>query len=257
LARKKLRLLLHAESDVRIIAECTNGPETVEAIRAYRPDLLFLDVEMPEFGGFEVLQALKTEVTPWVIFTTAFDEYAVRAFEAEALDYLLKPFAEPRLREAVARARQQIALHNGIISPQHLRELLAHPPHRSGFLERLVVKSAGRVIFLNVEEIDWLEAAANYVRIHAGKECHLMRESIGRLAERLDSSRFVRVHRSVVANVSKIRELQACNSGEYILILRNGKQLPCSRGYRSALEPFISGTPSPGERSNGTSNTGK
>lgn len=259
LARKKLRLLLQAEPDVRVVAECGNGPDTLEALRLYRPDLLFLDVEMPEMNGFDVLRNLEAEPAPWVIFTTAFDEYAVRAFEAEALDYLLKPFAEQRLHDAVSRARQQIALHHGIISPQRLREALAHPPGKNGFLERLVIKSAGRVIFLNVDEIDWIEAAANYIRIHAGKECHLMRESITRMAERLDSSRFVRVHRSVVANVSKIRELQACNSGEYILVLRNGKQLPCSRGYRSALEPFISGTAlsSPGDRTNGTAGHGK
>jgi two-component system LytT family response regulator len=240
LARGKLRLLLQSEPDVRLIAECSNGPETIEAVRTHRPDLLLLDVEMPEAGGFEVLRALQADETPFVIFTTAYDDYAVRAFEAEALDYLLKPFAEERLHEAIGRARQQLALHQNIISPQRLREFLAHAPTRTGFLERLVVKSAGRVIFLNVEEIDWIEAAANYVRIHTGKESHLMRESIGRMAERLDSSRFVRVHRSVIVNVSKIRELQACNSGEYILVLRNGKQLPCSRGYRSALEPFIS-----------------
>jgi two-component system LytT family response regulator len=240
LARGKLRLLLQSEPDVRLVAECCNGPETIEAVRTQRPDLLLLDIEMPEAGGFEVLQALKAEETPFVIFTTAYDDYAVRAFEAEALDYLLKPFAEERLHEAIGRARQQLTLHKNIISPQRLREFLAHAPSRSGFLERLVIKSAGRVVFLNVEEIDWIEAAANYVRIHTGKESHLMRESIGRMAERLDSSRFVRVHRSVIVNVSKIRELQACNSGEHILILRNGKQLPCSRGYRSALEPFIS-----------------
>jgi two-component system, LytTR family, response regulator len=240
LARSKLRLLLQTEPDVRVVAECGNGLETVEAVRTHRPDLLLLDVEMPEIGGFEVLQALKAEETPFVIFTTAYNDYAVRAFEAEALDYLLKPFAEERLHEAIGRARQQMALHKNIISPQRLREFLAHAPSPSGFLERLVIRSAGRVVFLNVEEIDWIEAAANYVRIHTGKESHLMRESIGRMAERLDSSRFARVHRSVIVNVSKIRELQACNSGEYILILRNGKQLPSSRGYRSALEPFLS-----------------
>ncbi len=239
LARTKLRVLLNDEPDVRIVAECANGLETIQAVRTYRPDLLLLDVEMPEIGGFEVLQALEAEETPFVIFTTAYNDYAVRAFEAEALDYLLKPFAGERLREAVGRARQQLALHEGIISPHRLREFLAHPPSRSGFLERLVIKSAGRVVFLNVDEIDWIEAAANYVRIHTGKEFHLMRESISRMAEKLDSARFARVHRSVIVNVSKIRELQACNSGEYILVLRSGKQLPCSRGYRSALERFI------------------
>jgi two-component system LytT family response regulator len=240
LARSKLRLLLQTEPDVRIVSECGNGMETIEAVRSYRPDLLLLDVEMPEIGGFDVLKALEEDETPFVIFTTAYNDYAVQAFEAEALDYLLKPFAEERLREAIGRARQQLALHKGIMSPQRLREFLAHAPTRSGFVERLVIRSSGRVVFLNVEEIDWIEAAANYIRVHAGKEAYLMRESIGRMAEKLDTSRFARVHRSVVVNVSKIRELQACNSGEFILTLRNGKQLPCSRGYRAALEPFIS-----------------
>ena len=132
LARSKLRILLQSEPDLRIVAECANGLETMEAVRTYRPDLLLLDVEMPEIGGFEVLQALEAEETPFVIFTTAYNDYAVRAFEAEALDYLLKPFAEERLQEAIGRARQQLALHEGIVSPQRLREFLARAPSRTG-----------------------------------------------------------------------------------------------------------------------------
>jgi two-component system LytT family response regulator len=241
LARSKLRVLLQAEPDVCLVAECGNGRETIDAVRMHRPDLLLLDIEMPEFGGFEVLRALAAEEIPFVIFTTAYDEHAVHAFEAEALDYLLKPFAQERLHEAIGRARQQMVLHKNIVSPQRLRDFLSGAPDSAKpGLGRLVIRSAGRIVFLHVEEIDWIEAAANYVRIHTGKESHLMRESISRIAERLDSSRFVRVHRSVIVNVSKIRELQACNSGEYILILRNGKQLPCSRGYRSALEMLMS-----------------
>ena len=240
LARTKLRVLLKGEPDVRLVAECANGLETIQAVRTYRPDLLLLDVEMPEIGGFEVLQALDPEETPFVIFTTAYNDYAVRAFEAEALDYLMKPFAEPRLREAIGRARQQLAFHEGVISVNRVREFLSRAPSPSGFLERLVIKAAGRVVFLNVDEIDWIEAAANYVRIHTAKDSHLMRESIGRMAEKLDSARFSRVHRSVIVNVSKIRELQACNSGEYIILLRSGKELPCSRGYRQELDKLIS-----------------
>ena len=237
LARKKLLLFLHSEPDVRIVAECGSGEETVKVVKALHPDLLFLDVKMSNGGGFEVLQRLSTEETPLVIFTTAFDEYAVRAFDAEALDYLLKPFDRGRLREAVSRARQHLSLGSGIMF-KRLTGLLSKVEEHSSLQERLIIRSAGKVVFLEVDEIDWIEAAANYVRVYAGNNFYLMRESIGRMASQLDSSRFVRVHRSVIVNVTKIRQLESCNSGEYMVVLKSGKELPCSRGYRSALEKF-------------------
>jgi two-component system, LytTR family, response regulator len=239
LARSKMRFLLESEAGVEIVAECADGQQAIRAIREFRPDLLLLDIEMPGATGFDVLQALEPKEIPIVIFVTAYDEYAVRAFEASALDYLLKPFDRERLHRSIERARQQLNARREFASEEILR-FLNHPLSRNGSWQRLVIKSAGRVVFLEVDEIEWIEAAANYVRIHAGKEVHLMRESISRIAEKLDPSRFVRIHRSAIVNVMKIRELQACNSGEYMVILRNGKELPCSRGYRSALEPFIS-----------------
>jgi two-component system LytT family response regulator len=239
LARKKLGLFLEAESDVQVVAECGDCAQTVIAVRETGCDLLFLDVQMPDASGFEVLQKLEDEETPLVIFTTAHDEYAVRAFEAEALDYLLKPFDRERLQEALSRARGHLALRDGLVI-KRLRDFLSRTPNRSTFCERLAIRSAGRIVFLDVEEIDWIEAAANYVRVHAGKDFHLMRESIGQMAEKLDSSRFVRVHRSAIVNAAKIRELQSCNGGEYLAVLRNGKSVPCSRGYRNLIEKIIS-----------------
>lgn len=239
LARSKLRLLLKQHADIRVVAECNDGPQTIEAVRNCRPDLLLLDIEMPGSGGFEVLKALAPEEAPVVIFTTAYDEYAVRAFEAHALDYLLKPFDQERLNQAIERARQHLALHRRD-NTERIGAFLSQFGPRTGAGNRLAIKSVGRVVYLDVQEIDWIEAAANYVQIHAGNEVYTMREMISRMAEKLDGRQFVRVHRSVIVNTARIRELQSCNSGEYIVVLRNGKELPCSRGYRSALDAALS-----------------
>lgn len=239
LARSKLRLFLKQEAGVQLIAECGNGQQTIEAVRNHRPDLLLLDIEMPRAGGFEVLQTLGRDAMPVVIFTTAYDAYAVRAFEAHALDYLLKPFDQERLHQAMARAREHIALQRGA-STERIRTFLSQMASRTGMGERIAIKSVGRVVYLDAGEVDWIEAAANYVRVYAGKDVHTMRESIGHLMEKLDNTRFVRVHRSLIVNVAKIRELQSCNSGEYIVVLRNGKELSCSRSYRTALDAALS-----------------
>jgi two-component system LytT family response regulator len=239
LARSKLRLLLKQEIDVRLIAECGDGRQAVEAVRQHHPDLLLLDIEMPRAGGFEVLQALDSEEMPAVIFTTAYDAHAVRAFEVHALDYLLKPFDQERLHQAVARAREHIAQHRGA-NTERIRTFLSQMSTRTGVGERIAIKSVGRVVYLDAAEIDWIEAAANYVHVHAGKDVHTMRESIGNLMEKLDSARFVRVHRSLIVNIAKIRELQSCNSGEYIVVLRSGKELSCSRTYRGVLDAALS-----------------
>ena len=238
LAREKLRILLESEGGVHVLAECRDGSQTIAALQELQPDLVFLDVQMPPTDGFQVLRSIPHERMPLVIFTTAYDGYAIRAFEEQALDYLLKPFDQQRLHRAIERTRAELLkLHDGLLARQMVQLFgTAAPKPRS---ERLVIKTGGRVLFLDTNEIDWIEAAANYVRVHAGKESLLVRENIGTLCQRLDSGNFLRIHRSIITNVSKIKELQPCNSGEYIVILKDGKELPCSRSYRTQLLQFI------------------
>jgi len=238
LALQKLRILLAHEDGIRVVAECRDGRQTIAALAAYKPDLLFLDIHMPLVDGFQVLEGLRQDLMPVVIFTTAYDQYAIRAFEAQAFDYLLKPFDQQRLHRAIQRTRKELVK----IHDAHLAREMFDFWGRAGAgqkTNRLVVKSGGRVIFLDTDEINWIEASANYIKVHAGKESYLVRESIGRISERLDAARFVRIHRSIIANISSIKELQPCNSGEYIVLLKDGKQLPCSRSYRGGLQQLI------------------
>jgi two-component system, LytTR family, response regulator len=238
LARQKLRILLEPEHDIKVVAECRNGKETIDAVRAHGPDLLLLDIQMPDLDGFQVLHAIPPGQMPMVIFTTAFDQYAIRAFEAHALDYLLKPFDQERFRHGLNRARLALAREDDLEFRQRVLKLIAAKP-AAPEPRRLVIRAGGRVVFLDYDEIEWIEAAANYVRLHAGKEVHMLRGSIGHVAETLDPAEFVRVHRSTIVNVRCIKELQPCNSGEFIVVLRSGKQLSCSRGYRAGLQQFI------------------
>lgn len=245
LARKKLMLLLGSEPGVQVVAECRDGQQTISAVRAHKPDLLLIDVKMPDVDGFEVLARLTAEEMPVVVFTTAYDHFAVRAFEAHAMDYLLKPFERERLHQAIERARSELLkLHNRELTSRIL-DLLASrsdpKPEAKPTDDRMVIRAGGKVVFLDLAEVDWIEAAANYVRLNVGKESYLVREGIGRVSERLDPDRFVRIHRSVIVNVRKIKELQPCDSGEYIAVLRNGKELSCSRGYRTELQRLIGG----------------
>jgi two-component system, LytTR family, response regulator len=241
LARKKLRLMLGSEPDVEIVAECENGDVTVRALNNCQPDLLLLDIQMPDIDGFEVLRRIASDKLPIVIFTTAYDRHAVRAFEAHALDYLLKPFDHERLHQAVDRARAELLKAHDREATQrvlkYLSERAGEKPNR-----RLVIKAGGRVVFLSFDEIDWVEAAANYVKLNVGKQSYLLREGIGRIAERLGPSQFIRIHRSIIVNLEKIKELQPVNSGEYIVVLKDGKELSCSRGYRAGLQHFIDQT---------------
>jgi two-component system, LytTR family, response regulator len=239
LARRKLRILLASEPGLQIIAECKSGQETIEALRSLKPDLLFLDIQMPEADGFQVLEAVPAENRPVVIFTTAFDQYAIRAFEEHALDYLLKPFDQERLHSAVERARVELLKNGHSDLTNRILEWLARSKPAANTDRRLVIKTGGRVVFLDMEEIDWVEASANYVRLHAGAQSYLLREGIGRVSERLDPNEFVRIHRSIIVNAQRIKELQPCNSGEYIVVLKDGKELPGSRGYRAGLQQLI------------------
>jgi two-component system, LytTR family, response regulator len=244
LARKKLRLLLGAEPAVQVVAECQDGQETIDAVRAQKPDLLLIDIRMPDLDGFQVLKEIAPDGVPVVVFTTAYDQFAIRAFEAHALDYLLKPFEAERLHQAIERARAELLkFHNRDLTSRILQLLATDAEPRieaKQVDDRMVVRAGGKVVFLDVKEIDWIEAAANYVKLIVGRDSYLLREGIGSIAERLDPDRFVRIHRSAIVNVRKIKELQPCDSGEYIAVLKNGKELSCSRGYRAELQRLIS-----------------
>ena len=243
LARQKLLILLESESQVQVVAECQDGRQTVSAIRNFRPDLLLLDIQMPELNGFEVLDKIPPQEMPVVVFTSAYDQYAIRAFEANALDYLLKPFDQERLHHAVERARSELYRSRDSEITHRILSLLSQV--RSTTLpasqrnNRLVIKVNGRVVFLDLDSIDWVEAAANYVRLNVGKESYVLRETLGGISERLDAKHFVRIHRSMIVNISKIKELIPVNSGEYVVVLKSGKELSCSRGYRSGLRGIV------------------
>ena len=240
LAIDKLRLLLEREAYVRIVGECHTVRDTRETVQRLRPDLLLLDIEMPDGTGFDVLEGWSRGELPIVIFTTAYDQYAIRAFEARALDYLLKPFDAERLSASIERARLEWLKTNSDMLTSCLADLLNSPTAQPSGNDRLVVKSRGRIFFLDPEEIDWMEASANYVCVHMRNGAsYEMREAISRLAERLDPSRFARIHRSYIVNVSKIREAVPCNSGEYMIVLKDGKELSCSRTYQSAIQSLV------------------
>jgi len=243
LARKKLRLLLDSEPEVKVVAECTDGRQAVTAIRTHRPDLLLLDIQMPDLDGFQVLAELSPAEMPVVIFTSAYDQYAIRAFQAHALDYLLKPFDQDRLHQALGRVRQELQKSQDREITHRILQLLSQVRSQNASApesdDRLIIKAKGRVVFLNLEEIDWVEAAANYVRLNVGKESYLFRETITGISERLNPNHFIRIHRSAIVNARKIKELIPVNSGEYIVVLKSGKELSCSRGYRSALQRMI------------------
>jgi two-component system LytT family response regulator len=241
-AREKLSILLAAEADIRVVAECENGGAAIAALKQTRPDLLLLDISLPDMDGFAVLKDLPAAELPVVIFTTAFDQYAIRAFEAHALDYLLKPFDHQRLQEALQRARLAVRTHSERMLTNRLLTILQES--RAGSADRrFLVRSGGRVVFLAYDEVEWIEAAANYVRLHAGKACHTLRGTIGKIAAKLPPEQFVRIHRSTIVNVRAIKELLPCNSGEFIVVLQTGKELSCSRGYAMELRRLIENTP--------------
>jgi two-component system, LytTR family, response regulator len=219
LARSNLLVLLRADPDIESVAECGSGKEAVQAIRGTRPDLVFLDVQMPECGGFDVLRLLEGEVQPVIVFVTAYDDYALRAFDAGALDYLLKPFDDSRFQLAMARAKKKIA-------PAEL-----HPPDA----QRLAIRSAGQVSYVQIADIDWVEAADYYVCVHVGAKSHLLRRSMLELERELDPRLFCRIHRSTIVNLRTVARLEL-DAGEYEVILKSGQRLRLSRRFRKDLQ---------------------
>ncbi|MGB7209725.1 MAG: response regulator [Pyrinomonadaceae bacterium] len=239
LARERVKRFLRDESDIKIIGEFGNGAEAIEAINEHKPDLVFLDIQMPEKNGFEVVKALDPKSMPSIIFVTAYDQYALQAFDVHALDYLLKPFNRERLHRAVSHAREHIEHKNLGNIDERLASLIADIRGEKKYLERLVVKSVGRVFFLKTDEIDWIEAAGNYVKLHTGKESHMIRETMNGIEAKLNPDKFLRIHRSTVVHIDRIKELHPMFSGDYAVILRNGTELALSRNYRERfLELF-------------------
>jgi two-component system, LytTR family, response regulator len=239
LARERLRTLLEQEPSVLLVGECSNGLEAVEQIRKQKPDLVFLDIQMPELDGFGVVNALAPESLPAIVFVTAYDRFALRAFEVHALDYLLKPFDRDRFQKTLARAVQQIQQHPTADLPQRLTAFLGEWKQETKPLNRLAVKTEGRVILLKVEEIDWIEAADNYVHIHRGAEDHLIRDTLTSLESKLPPEKFLRISRSIIVNLDRVRELQPMFHGDYAVILNNGARLTLSRNYRDKLNQIL------------------
>ena len=237
LARERLRGLLETEPDVTVVGECSDGEAAVEVIRAEPPDLVFLDVQMPNLDGFGVVAAVGPENMPVTVFVTAYDRYALQAFEVHALDYLLKPFDRARFAVALARVRAQLEQDRAAGAADRLLALLdeTKTPPRKG-AERIAVKTSGGVSFVRAEEIDWVEAAGNYAKLHAGGDVHLLRETLNALEARLDPEQFVRIHRSTIVNLDAIKELQPLFHGDYAVILRDGTELVLSRSYRQKLK---------------------
>ena len=231
LARQKLRQLLRGTSEIEIAGECGTASETIELAKAVSPDLIFLDIRMPGMDGFDILGELSATPkgpTPAVIFTTAFDCYALRAFEINAVDYLLKPFTEDRLQKAVQRASEQI------VNSRRESTLGNGMDHRGRrFGTRIVFKSRGRILFLPTSDIQWIGAEENYVRICVGSETHLLRETMTRMEEQLDPTMFVRVHRSAIVNLRFVKEVRSCPPNEFTVILLNGQKISMSRSYHS------------------------
>ena len=243
LARDGVRLHLEEHEDIDIIGEACSGEEAVNLIEGQNPDLVFLDVQMPGLDGFGVLDAISTSVMPAVVFVTAYDQFALRAFETHALDYLLKPFERERFNKALDRVRTQISRNGrGHSVDDRLRTLVASiANNKDRYLERLVARTNGKILILRVSDVDWIEAAANYVRVHIGGKEYLVRETMTNLETRLDPEAFLRIHRSMIVRKDRIKELEPLFQGDYSIVLLDGTRLTSSRGYRDRIQGFLQG----------------
>lgn len=236
LAREKIRTLLGVHTDFEVVCECPGGREAVRYLRKNPCDLLFLDVQMPEVDGFDVLLALDPEDLPHIVFVTAYEQYAVKAFEFHALDYLLKPVTRSRFVQALERVRERSRLPQSEIESADLSGLLQALRKQDAGPERLVFKSEGRLLFLNIDDIEWVESAGNYLKIHVEGEVHLIRETTSAMEGRLPAQSFVRIHRSTIVNLNRIYSLQPLSGGDYQVILKSGQALTLSRRFRQGFE---------------------
>jgi two-component system LytT family response regulator len=234
-SRSKIRAFLEDYPEFEVVGECEDGKQTASDILSQQPDVVFLDIEIPGQNGLEVLNSLPPAVQPSIVLVTAFDKYAVRAFEIQALDYLLKPFNKARFAQAIGRLRQRVASSNCAGHSEQLKIALQQVRRDGQDYERIVVKSGSRIIFLRSSVIEWIEAQGDYVMVHASNANHLVRETMVTITERLDPSRFVRIHRSATINLDFVQELRPLWGGDYRVFLRDGTQLTLSRNYRSAM----------------------
>jgi two-component system, LytTR family, response regulator len=239
LARDRVASLLAEQPDVEVVGTCADGASAVEMIERERPDLVFLDVQMPGMDGFDVVENLDRDHVPAIVFVTAHDAHAIRAFEIHALDFLLKPFDQARFEKALERARAHLTHDKSSTIDSRLVSLLEELRDERKYPERLIVKSSGRVFFVRAEDIDWVEAAGNYVKIHTKNEGHLLRESMKNMEAKLDPKTFVRIHRSAIVNIDRIKELEPWFHGEYVVILRDGTRLTASRVFSDRLSAAI------------------
>lgn len=256
MAIRGMKLRLEQFPEVEIMGECSNGREAVKAIKTDAPDLVFLDIQMPGLDGFGVVRALIGAPAPLIVFVTAYDKYAIDAFEANALDYLVKPVDEERLKDAIHRARETIKSRLASNRESKLVELLAslsdedhdqikeliNDPDWTGrerYSERLSFKDGTKVVVLDADEIEWIDAAGDYMCIHTGGKTHIIRETMKTLQQRLDPARFQRIHRSAIVNVDKVKELHPHANGEYFITLENGSELKLSRSYKDVVQRFL------------------
>jgi len=244
LALKNLEALLREDPDIELIGECTSAADAVKLIKRTPPDLLFLDVQMPEIDGFGVLKKITAVSIPAIVFVTAHDQYALKAFDAHALDYLLKPFSDERFAVTLERAKNQTRQKDAADLSRKLHALLTEhggrqPSRAHEYEARFLIKEASRVFFVKAEEIDWIEAADYYVNLHAGSKSHLLRETMSDLEDRLDPARFLRIHRSAIVNLHRVKEVLSRAGGEYFVVLKNGEQLKLSRSRREQLENLL------------------
>ncbi len=233
-ARKKIRAFLQDEPSIEIVGEASDGLEAVNIVEQLKPELIFLDIQMPHLTGFEVLQQLDSEIMPKVIFTTAYDQYALKAFEVHAIDYLLKPFDQERFQDALKHAFQQSA--NKI--PSQLSNLISTLNKQRNYLQRILLKTSGKIIILKIDDINWIEAEEKYVQLHTSKEKYLYRETMNALEQELDPQKFVRIHRSYIVQLDFIKELTPWSHGDYLVILKDGTELNMGRNYRERIFNF-------------------
>ena len=239
LARDRIREMLKGDREIGTIGEARNGREAIEAITAQAPDIVFLDVQMPDLDGFEVLKAVGEKCLPLIIFVTAYDQHALRAFDVHAIDYLMKPFDRERFARALDYAKDQMKRPTDERDTGRMIRLLEELKAGAKYLERLAIKTGEKVLFIRAEDVDSLEAEGNYVRVNVGTSSYMLRETINSIESQLDPRAFVRIHRSTIVNMNRVKELQAWARSEYRVMLDNGASYTLSRGYREHFDNFI------------------